>query len=194
MLLGQDIIEARAKGDILIEPYNEKFVGPNSYDVRLGSEILIYDMQKCEEGVLDVKKQNPIIKKHIHRSGMVLYPKMLYLGHTIERAGSNKYIPMYEGRSSMARLGIQSHISAGFGDIGFDSQWTLELSVVHPVRVYAGMRIGQIYFVQPKRLIYTCDNDIRDSEDVPIRLDKLYKGKYVGQSGSQSSLSFQDFE
>jgi dCTP deaminase len=186
MLLHNDIINKRGSGDIWIEPFDEKNVGPNSYDVRLGNELVIYDLDACEDGILDVTKENPTKTLNIGEEGIVLQPNILYLGHTIEEAGSKKYIPMYEGRSSMARLGIQSHISAGFGDLGFQSQWTLELSVVHPVLVKAGMRIGQIYFVEPGGLVDTNKGEL-------LKIFPQYEGKYGNQTGAQSSMSYKDF-
>ena len=128
---------------------------------------------------LDYRKENAVKNVLINENdGLILQPGILYIGNTIESAGSDKYIPMYEGRSSMARLGIQSHISAGFGDVGFKSQWTLEIRVVHPVKVYSGMRIGQIFFHRIN-LDYNLETN-------------LYRGKYLNQSGPQPSLSFKD--
>lgn len=115
MLLGSHIIKGYENGDIVISPFNADHVGPNSYDVMLGDELLVYDMdQICcggtRGGVLDVKVNNVTKRLKIPTDdGIVLYPGVLYLGHTVEKAGSQKYIPMYEGRSSMARLGIRSY-------------------------------------------------------------------------------------
>lgn len=178
MLLKQQIIEARNNNRIVIEPYNVKNIGPNSYDVTLGDTLCVYDMNKC--GFLDCKKQNPIITIVIPDDGLILVPNTLYLGHTIEKIGSDHYVPLYEGRSSMGRLGILSHISAGFGDVGFKDQWTLEITVVHPVKIYKGMRIGQVYF-----------NDVNQSYNVE---ENRYHGKYIEQSGPQPSKSHIDFE
>jgi deoxycytidine triphosphate deaminase len=173
ILLCDEIKEERSSGKILIEPYNESYVGPNSYDVRLGSEISVY-----KNFPLDSRKENIITTSNIGPSGLIFTPNTLYLAHTIEKIGSDYYVPMYEGRSSMARLGVQSHISAGFGDIGFKSQWTLEIIVTHPVILYAGDRIGQIHFHKV--------NEKYNNEA------NRYHGKYVDQSGPQSSKSFLD--
>ena len=176
ILLRSEILSGYTDGSIIIEPFNEEQLGPNSYDVRLDDELLVYDMEKCQ--VLDCAQNNDTKTLKIPSEGYVLQPNILYLGSTIERAGSNYYIPMYEGRSSMARLGVQSHISAGFGDVGFKEKWTLEITVVHPLRIYPGIRIGQIYFQN----VNQSSNDVRN----------LYKGKYIGQNGPQASKSYLD--
>lgn len=176
ILLKQEIIEAKEKGDVYIQPYIPTSVGPNSYDVRLGNKLVVYDFSQMQ--FLDCKQDNPIKEIIIPETGFVLQPGILYLGNTVEAVGSDKYIPMYEGRSSMARLGIQSHLSAGFGDIGFSRQWTLEISVVHPVKVYAGMRIGQVYFHRINAVHNTPEN--------------MYHGKYTEQIGPQPSLAYKD--
>ena len=163
ILLCDEIKEEHLSGKILIDPYNESFVGPNSYDVRLGSEISVY-----KNFPLDSRKENTITTSNIGPSGLIFKPNTLYLAHTIEKIGSDYYVPMYEGRSSMARLGVQSHLSAGFGDIGFKSQWTLEIIVTHPVILYAGDRIGQIHF-----------QNVNDKYNIKAN---RYHGKYVDPS------------
>ena len=187
ILLKNEILEQYNNRRILIVPFNQEYIGPNSYDVRLDNTLLVYDqkfMQECRKEnrkirYLNSRKENKIKKLVIdEKYGIILYPGILYLGNTIEAIGSDNYIPMYEGRSSMARLGIQSHISAGFGDIGFKSTWTLEITVVHPVKIYAGMRIGQIYFHKVDQ-----ENNTKDNR---------YNGKYLNQNGPQASLSFKD--
>ena len=176
ILLGKEISKEFEAGRIHIEPFHPKQLGPNSYDVRLFNALAVYDFDEIE--YLDCRKENPVRYLEIPaKEGFILQPGQLYLGATMEAVGSDFFVPMYEGRSSMARLGIQSHISAGFGDIGFKSQWTLEISVVHPVKIYAEMRIGQVYFHR-------------------VNLDlspKLYDGKYKNQKGPQKSKAFVDF-
>lgn len=132
ILLHQEIVEKSKKKwyrkeRIHIEPFKESHVGPNSYDVRLGNTLKIYDFEKIAN--LDTKRMNPTITLEIPAAGVILKPGVLYLGSTMEAIGSDDFVPMYEGRSSMARLGIQSHISAGFGDVGFKSHWTLGKTV-----------------------------------------------------------------
>jgi len=188
MLLTKSAIrEALSTGDIVISPFNPANLSPNSYDVTLNSQLLIYDL--TESGILDMKRDNPTLEFSIPEEGAVLQPGMLYIGMTNETATSKSYIPMFEGRSSMGRLGINTHITAGFGDIGWGFEklpsgdiichnptWTLEITVVHPVRVYPNVRIGQVFFTEPKGEI------------------EWYNGKYNRQRKPQASRSFQDFK
>lgn len=166
----QNEVEA---GHIIIEPFNEKHLGPNSYDLTLGPELRTYDTQ-----LLDTKVENPTRVHEIHEElGYPLLPNTLYLGHTVEVAGSKLYVPCIEGRSSLARLGIQVHLTAGFGDVGFINQWTLEIVVVHPVRIYRNLRVCQIYFDTLEGVI-----------------DRLYNGKYVNSVGAVASRAHKDIE
>lgn len=173
MLLKTEIEESYRNGRIVIEPFNPLHVGPNSYDVRLGDKLCIYTNK-----YLDCKIDNPTETITIPKEGLILEPGILYLGHTMERIGSDYYVPMYDGRSSMGRLGILSHISAGVGDIGFKEQWTLEISVIHHIKIYPGIRIGQVHF-----------HNINESHN---NFNNHYKGKYYDQQGPQSSKSYLD--
>lgn len=206
VLLGTEIIEAVNNGKIIITPFNEKHVGPNSIDVTLFNQLLTYvpcnvvkkshhdgkknwvepldDIVNYKNRPVDMAKENKTYPLTIPEEGLVLIPGILYLGATNEIAGSDHYIPMYEGRSSMARLGIQSHISAGFGDIFFKSNWTLEITVVHPTVIYPNRRIGQVYF-------HKVDESARDKL---ISDNRFYQGKYTDQTLPQASKSYMDFD
>ena len=136
------IKEAIEKGEILIEPYRPACLGTNSYDVHLGKYLAVYESQ-----VLDAKSHNTVNHFEIPEDGFVLQPGELYLGVTEEYTETHTTVPFLEGKSSIGRLGIDIHATAGKGDVGFCNTWTLEISCVKPVRVYAGMPIGQlIYF------------------------------------------------
>ncbi len=136
------ILEEIEKGTIIIEPYDRKYLGSNSYDVHLGKHLAIY-----QEKVLDAKAHNKVTHFDIPEEGYVLQPGVLYLGVTEEYTETHAHVPFLEGKSSTGRLGIDIHATAGKGDVGFCNTWTLEISCVHPVRIYAGMPIGQlIYF------------------------------------------------
>lgn len=142
ILTDAQILEELKAGTIVIEPYNAACLGSNSYDVHLGSTLATY-----VDPVLDARKHNTIQTFEIPDDGFVLQPNMLYLGVTQEYTESHKHVPFLEGKSSVGRLGIDIHATAGKGDIGFCNFWTLEISVKLPVRVYTGMPIGQlIYF------------------------------------------------
>lgn len=136
------ILEEIKEGSIVIEPFDRALLGSNSYDVHLGKHLAIYD-----DAILDAKKHNEITHFEIPEEGFVIQPGMLYLGVTMEYTETHKHVPFLEGKSSTGRLGIDIHATAGKGDVGFCNTWTLEISCVHPVRIYAGMPVGQlIYF------------------------------------------------
>ncbi|MCK6691477.1 MAG: dCTP deaminase [Thermoanaerobaculia bacterium] len=142
ILSDKKILEAIAAGDIVIEPFRRDCLGTNSYDVHLGKYLGVY-----RNRVLDAKIHNPIDLLEIPEDGFVLQPGTLYLGVTEEYTETHSAVPFLEGKSSVGRLGIDIHATAGKGDVGFSNTWTLEISCVQPVRVYAGMPIGQlIYF------------------------------------------------
>lgn len=142
ILTDKKILESIAAGEIVIEPFDPACLGTNSYDVHLGKTLAVY-----RDNVLDAKKHNLIDFFEIPQEGFVLQPGTLYLGVTEEYTETHNSVPFLEGKSSIGRLGIDIHATAGKGDVGFSNTWTMEISCVQPVRVYAGMPIGQlIYF------------------------------------------------
>jgi dCTP deaminase len=142
ILTDQQILAEIERGNIIIEPYDRGCLGTNSYDVHLGRYLATY-----RDAVLDARKHNEIETFEIPAEGFVLQPGVLYLGVTEEYTESHAHVPFLEGKSSVGRLGIDIHATAGKGDIGFCNHWTLEISVSMPVRVYHGMPVGQlIYF------------------------------------------------
>jgi dCTP deaminase len=127
---------------IVIRPFRPECLGTNSYDVHLGPYLAVY-----RSGALDARRRNRAREFRIPPQGFVLIPGELYLGVTAEYTETHGYVPFLEGKSSVGRLGIDIHSTAGKGDEGFCNYWTLEMSVKLPVRVYAGMPVGQlIYF------------------------------------------------
>lgn len=142
ILSDKKILAAIESGEIVIEPFVRKCLGTNSYDVHLSKHLAIY-----KDHILDARKHNQIEYIDIPETGFVLHPNTLYLGVTEEYTETHNSVPFLEGKSSVGRLGIDIHATAGKGDVGFCNTWTLEISCTHPVRVYAGMPIGQlIYF------------------------------------------------
>ncbi|MCC7244327.1 MAG: dCTP deaminase [Saprospiraceae bacterium] len=136
------ILESIAARQIVIEPFVRECLGTNSYDVHLGRYLAVYT-----DRVLDARKHNTIEVFEIGPEGFVLQPGTLYLGVTEEYTETHNAVPFLEGKSSIGRLGIDIHATAGKGDVGFSNTWTLEISCVQPVRVYHNMPIGQlIYF------------------------------------------------
>ncbi len=136
------ILEEMRRGHIVIRPFRRECLGSNSYDVHLGPYLATYSRPE-----LDVTKRNPVHEFLIPKTGFVLMPNQLYLGVTREYTETHRHVPYLEGKSSVGRLGIDIHSTAGKGDVGYANYWTLEISAKVPVRIYAGMPIGQlIYF------------------------------------------------
>jgi dCTP deaminase len=143
MILSGHEIRNRLGEQIVIDPFDEKHLNPNSYNLTLHDELMTY-----EEVVLDMRKANRVRRLNIPPEGLVLSPHQLYLARTIERTETYDLVPMIEGRSSIGRLGLFVHVTAGFGDVGFKGFWTLEMFAVQPVRIYAGVPICQIFYHQ----------------------------------------------
>ena len=187
VLTGKEIQKQMDLGNIHISPFNLKNLGPNSYDVCLHPKLLIYDLP--DGSALDMKRDNPTRSLDVPEAGLILEPGRLYLGCSDETATSHRFVPMFEGRSSIGRLGINTHITAGFGDVGWGyipdaagnlvcqfPTWTLEIEVVHPIRIYPHVRIGQVYFMRPEGEI------------------THYTGKYTSQREPQASQLYKDFK
>ena len=169
MILSGQQIQARLGSDIQIDPYDESHLNPNSYNLTLHDELMVY-----EEVVLDMAKANRVRRISIPEEGLVLSPNQLYLGRTVERTTTRHLVPQIEGRSSVGRLGLFVHITAGFGDVGFSGYWTLEMFAVQPVRIYAGVPICQIFY-----------------HEITGKFDE-YASKYQHNRDIQPSLLFQE--
>lgn len=150
ILSDQKILENIEKGLISIAPFDRTCLGTNSYDVHLGKTLGVYEAE-----VLDARKHNTIRMFEIPKEGFVLEPDTLYLGVTEEYTETLAHVPFLEGKSSVGRLGIDIHATAGKGDVGFCNFWTLEISVKQKVRVYAGMPIGQLIYFEVQGEILT---------------------------------------
>ena len=172
MILTGSEIRKQLGGNIVIEPFDERLLNPNSYNLRLHNELLVY-----EEIVLDMRRPNRFRRYVIPEDGLVLNPNQLYLGRTVERTETYNYVPMIEGRSSVGRLGLFVHITAGFGDVGFKGYWTLEMFAVQPVRIYPGIPICQIFY-------HTLEGEVTE----------YHSDKYQNNQDIQPSLLFKEFE
>lgn len=172
MILSGLEIKKRLGNEIIIEPFDKKYLNPNSYNLRLHHELLMY-----KDHVLDMKKPNNTRKIIIPEDGLLLEPGKLYLGRTVEYTKTENYVPMLEGRSSIGRLGLYIHVTAGFGDVGFSGYWTLEIQCVQPIRIYSGVEICQIYY-----------------HSIEGEFEERYSGKYQNNTGIQPSLLYKDFE
>jgi dCTP deaminase len=163
ILSDKRILEEMEKGTIRIEPYQRACLGSNSYDVHLGRYLATY-----REHILDAKKHNEIEHFEIPEEGFVLYPHIFYLGVTAEYTETHAHVPFLEGKSSTGRLGIDIHATAGKGDVGFCGNWTLEISVKQPVKVYRDMPIGQLIY-------FPVDGDVE------VKYNQKKDAKYSGQ-------------
>lgn len=172
MILSGKEIKNKMGKEIVIEPFTEKQLNPNSYNLRLHNELLVY-----ENDVLDMKVENKAKKLIIPPEGLLLETGKLYLGRTVEYTKTDKYVPMLEGRSSIGRLGLFIHVTAGFGDVGFSGYWTLEIFCIQPIRIYADVEICQIYY-----------------HHVEGEYDTYTSGKYQHNTDVQPSLLFKDFK
>lgn len=169
ILTGSEIIKEILFGRIRIKPFIFDNVGPNSCDLTLSNKLLVY-----KEKTLDFKSSNPTDEITIPDDGYVLEQGKFYLGSTNESTGSSHYTPMLQGRSSIARLGLITHLSAGFGDLGWYGQWTLEMVPYLPIRIYPNMRICQVFFTKMSGLL------------------TRYSGKYQDQTGPTASKLWMD--
>lgn len=172
MILSGKQIKNKLGDSIIIDPFDESRLNPNSYNLRLHHELLVYDTP-----VLDMKHKNSVQKLIIPPEGLLLEQHKLYLGRTIEFTQTKDCVPMLEGRSSIGRLGLFIHVTAGFGDVGFSGFWTLEMYCIQPIRIYAGVEICQIFY-------HTIDGDY----------DHYVSNKYQNNTGVQPSMLYKDFE
>lgn len=171
ILTGTAIKQCVESNEIVIDPFDERNLNPNSYNYHLGDYVYVY-----KNKVLDSKVKQEVVKIMIPDEGMVLYPDTLYLGYTKEKMGSQKYVPIINGRSSTGRLGLFVHITANLIDIGSINHWTLQMHAVLPIRIYKNMCIGQVTF-------WKTYGDIT-----------LYDGKYKDSTGPMASQIWRDFK
>jgi dCTP deaminase len=186
-LSGKEIAFRREMEQIKIEPWNPAMLNPNSYNLSLGPKLLLYNhgylehlrqtqdherwpfqppqyTENTKPEILDMAVEAQVNEILIPPEGIILWPNVLYLGSTVEYTETHNFVPIIEGRSSVARLGLCVHVTAGFGDCGFCGHWTLEMTVVEPLRIYAGVALCQIAYTE---LVGTPSD---------------YKGKYQNQS------------
>lgn len=172
MILSGLEIQKRLGSDIKIEPFQDDQLNPNSYNLRLHDELLVY-----EEDVLDMRQANRHRRLSIPEDGYVMQPHVLHLGRTVERTETRNLVPMLEGRSSIGRLGLFVHVTAGFGDVGFCGYWTLEMFAVQPIRIYPNVPICQIFY-------HTIEGEFTEYRS----------GKYQDNRDIQPSLMFHEWQ
>ncbi|MCO5233914.1 MAG: dCTP deaminase [Chitinophagales bacterium] len=177
ILSDRSILEEINNGNIVVDPFRPECLGTNSYDVHLSQFLAIYESE-----ILDAKKYNPIKIIEIPEEGYILQPNVLYLGSTEEYTETHAHVPFLEGKSSIGRLGINIHATAGKGDVGFCNHWTLEISCIQPVKVYAGMPVGQLIY-------FTVEGGINNF------YNKKQSAKYIEKSPlPQASMMWKNFE
>lgn len=169
ILTGTEIMRCVASGDIEIDPFDRDLLTPNSYDLTFSGKLITYDA-----AVIDPLRETPTIDIPVPSDGVVLEAGRVYLASSHERIGSNMYVPMLKGRSSAARLGLFTHITADIIDLGFFGCITMQLYAVQPFVLRRGVSIAQLTF-------WTCEGD-----------RTLYDGKYQGAAGPIASRSWLD--
>jgi len=169
ILTGPEIEKQVQNKRILIEPFDKNNITSNSYDISISDKIVHYT-----EAILDPKKKNQFTEETISQSGYELSPNKIYLVGTKEKIGSNFYVPICKGRSSTARLGMFVHITADIIDLGSFANWTLQIKVVEPMKIYPFLKLAQATFWKP------------------IGTKSFYNGKYQGSIGPIPSKLYLD--
>ncbi|MAG16258.1 dCTP deaminase [Candidatus Woesearchaeota archaeon] len=185
ILSDKSIKEEIEKGNIVIEPYNVECVQPSSIDVHLSGKFLVFN--KAQHAVIDVKEQqdNLMQSVEVKDDSFILHPGEFVLGSTMENVKMPNHIAgRIEGKSSLGRLGLLIHSTAGYIDPGFKGNLTLELSNVSPlpIKLFPNMKIGQISFMH-----------MSSEVENPYGSEKL-KSKYQGNEGPKQSKFYENFE
>lgn len=171
MILSGEEIRRRHGSEIVIDPFDPQRINPNSYNLSLHDELLVY-----EEVVLDAAAPNRYTRRSIPAEGLTLHPGQLYLGRTCERTETPRLVPRIQGRSSLARLGLLICPGGSLGSVGYCGTWTLEMFVIQPVKIYPFMQVCQIYF-------HELLGEIGEHAD----------GKYHNSSDIQPSQMYREF-
>ena len=186
ILSDRSINEAIASGRLEIDPFDPALVQPASIDVRLDSKLLVF--RNTKRAFIDIKQPADDLMEMIEfgpNEPIFLHPHEFVLGSTIERVKMpDDLVARLEGKSSLGRLGLLIHSTAGFIDPGFDGHVTLELSNVAnlPITIYYGMKIGQISFMR-----------MTEPASAPYGSDTI-GSKYQGQRGPTPSRYWQNFQ
>lgn len=147
-----EILDNVKNGGIRISPFEESMLNPNSYDYRID-----YKLLEISDIPVDPKKQTSYREINFTDDGYVLSPNKTYLANTYEEIGSDYFVPLLIGKTSLGRLGLFLQITADLGNLGAKHKWTLELKAVQPIKIYPMMRIGQVSFwkVQGEKTFYS---------------------------------------
>ncbi len=186
ILSDRTIREEVEAGRIIIEPFEDGAIQPSSVDLRLDSYFRVFRNHTLSH--IDVKQNLEELTELVEASDedpFILHPGEFVLGSTAERVAiPSDLVGRIEGKSSLGRLGLLIHTTAGFVDAGWDGQLTLEFSNVAslPITLYPGMKIGQISFIR-----------MTTEADQPYGTGKL-GSKYQGQKGPRPSRYWENFE
>jgi dCTP deaminase len=200
ILSGPEILKQVELGNIRIDPFNAKRVNPASFDLTLGDQVAVYsnvvdflqgeipsfghNLVPKRDGILDTAKNEGVLRYKILPEGWLLKPGIGYLMHTAETVWTKSYVPVLDGKSSIGRMFIKVHETAGYGDPNFDGQYTLEVTAVHPVIVYPGMRIAQIRFHAMEGELALYDGNYKNENakgPVPSRVWAQIKNEGLGK-------------
>lgn len=181
VLSDRTIRECLASGRLAIDPFDPALVQPSSVDVRVSEHFRVFHNNR--QPFIDVRRPSQELTDVVTVAGdepFILHPGEFVLGSTLERVRlPDDLVARLEGKSSLGRLGLLIHSTAGYIDPGWDGQITLELSNVArlPITIYPGMPIGQISFLT-----------------LTTPVDNPYRGKYQGQSGPTASEYYKNFD
>lgn len=186
ILTGNEILKQVRKNNIYIKDFTTDRINPNSYNLRLDAASI---RELPTDAELDCAKDSSKLFQPLSRDCIEFTDEQrtkikrvrllagnLYLACTNELTSTKKYVPMLTGRSSLARLGVSVHQTAGFGDLGFNGRWTLEITCTNDTWLYEDMEIAQVYFLTP-------EGSIKD----------LYSGKYQRNRGMQTSRLYWEY-
>jgi dCTP deaminase len=180
VLSDRTIREQLAAGRLTIDPFDDALVQPSSVDVRVASQFRVF--RNNRRPFIDVRQPSDDLTDVVEiaeNEPFILHPGEFVLGSTLERVElPDDLVARLEGKSSLGRLGLLIHSTAGYIDPGFEGTITLELSNVArlPISIWSGMAIGQISFLQ-----------------MTTPVDNPYRGKYRGQTGPTASEYFREF-
>ena len=186
VLSDRSIREEIAAGRILIDPFDDALVQPSSVDVRVGSAFRVF--RNSRYPYIDVKQEQEELTELVEiddETPFILHPGEFVLGATLERLTLGvDLVARLEGKSSLGRLGLQVHSTAGFVDPGFDGHVTLELANVSnlPITLYPGMKVGQVSFLA-----------MTTAAEKPYGTSGL-GSKYQGQVGPTPSEYWRNFQ
>ncbi len=186
ILSDRTIREEIAAKRIIIEPFDDSCVQPSSVDLHVDRYFRVF--RNHSQRVIDVKEDQEELTELVETyedDALILHPGEFVLGATLERVGlPNDLVGRLEGKSSLGRLGLLIHTTAGFVDPGFNGYLTLELSNVAnlPITLYPGMKIGQISFLR-----------MTTPAEIPYGSSAL-GSKYQGQRGPTPSRYFENFK